>query len=132
MIARVFKLGTISLLLLCILLLSFSKVFIVVSFYANQTDIANRYCINKNNQSLHCDGKCFLMRMLKKEAQREKDFHENFSKTPVMFCRHYFPLIVNKAYVPALRKDHHTLRNVIFRKFEVFNKLLRPPSSAIA
>lgn len=131
MISSVFKLSTIFLLLLCILLLSVSKLFIVVSFYANQRNIANNYCINKNNRSLHCDGKCFLMRMLKKEAQREKDVHECFSKTQLMFCHHYFPMPIEKAFASMFLQDYHLQWDAVFHKSDVFNRLLRPPSLLI-
>jgi len=127
MVARIFKSITIILLLLCVILMSFSKIFIVLSFYANRTEIASTYCINKGKPSLQCDGKCFLMRMLKKETQREKDVHEYFSKTPVFFCHHYFPTILPKIFTPKSERSVGKARSTLFIKFDFFHEILRPP-----
>lgn len=127
-----FKLVTVVLLLLCFMMMNFSRLFILISFYANRNEIVNTYCVNKNNLSLHCNGKCFLMRVLEKEAQREKEIHEYFSKMPVMLCSHYFPISINKSFVPVCPKEWHREHDTLFRKFDFFNKILRPPSAVSA
>lgn len=132
MVARIFKSITINLLLLCVMLMSFSKIFIVLSFYANRSEIANTYCINKSNPALHCDGKCFLIRILKKEAQRERDVHEYFSKTPVFFCHHYFSTSLPKMFTPNAERNVGKARTPLFLKFDFFPKILRPPIVSLA
>lgn len=127
-----FKSGTIAILLLCFMLMSFSRIFILISFYANRSEIVSTYCVNKKNISLRCEGKCFLMRMLKKEAEREKDVHEYFSKIPVMLCRHYFPINISKAIVSIRLNERHKAHDTLFRKFDFFNKILRPPTALAA
>ncbi|MDR0803072.1 MAG: hypothetical protein LBE77_11060 [Fluviicola sp.] len=41
-------------------------------FYNNQVELAAKYCVNKNKPMLHCNGKCYLARQLKKLEQEEK------------------------------------------------------------
>lgn len=132
MIVKSFKLATIGLLLLCFMLMSFSRIFILISFYTNRSEIVDTYCVNKKNISLRCEGKCFLMRMLKKEAEREKDVHEYFSKMPVMLCHHYFPISINKSFVLISPKGWDKEHNTLFRQFDFINKMLRPPTAFAA
>jgi hypothetical protein len=35
-------------------------------YYANQKTIALNYCVNKSKPALHCNGKCFINKQLKK------------------------------------------------------------------
>lgn len=132
MIGKSFKLATVVFLLLCLMMMSFSRLFILISFYANRSEIVSTYCVNKKNISLHCEGKCFLMRILKKEAQRKKDIHEYFSKIPFMLCRHYFPISIHKPFVLICPRERLKRYNTVFRKFDFFNKLLRPPTAVSA
>ncbi len=60
------------LLLFAILLQSFSKVFVVFSFKINQKYITEVFCINRNQPTSTCNGKCFLMQKLKAEEAREQ------------------------------------------------------------
>ena len=53
------------------------SVFWQVNFYVNQKEIAEKECENKNRPEMHCNGKCFLAKQLKKveaelESQKEK------------------------------------------------------------
>ncbi|WP_448927573.1 hypothetical protein [Fluviicola sp.] len=41
-------------------------------FYNNQVELAAKYCVNKKKPMLHCDGKCYLAKQLKKLEQEEK------------------------------------------------------------
>lgn len=43
-----------------------------VWFYNNQVELAAKYCVNKKKPMLHCDGKCYLAKQLKKLEQEEK------------------------------------------------------------
>ncbi|WP_430402534.1 hypothetical protein [Fluviicola sp.] len=43
-----------------------------VWFYRNQVELAEKYCVNKKKPMLHCDGKCYLAKQLKKLEQEEK------------------------------------------------------------
>jgi hypothetical protein len=41
-------------------------------FYNNQIELAAKYCVNKKKPMLHCNGKCYLAKQLKKLEQEEK------------------------------------------------------------
>ncbi|AEA45301.1 hypothetical protein [Fluviicola taffensis] len=43
-----------------------------VWFYNNQVELAAKYCVNKKKPMLHCDGKCYLAKQLKKLEQEEQ------------------------------------------------------------
>lgn len=76
---------------LCILLQSFSKLWVVVSFKINQEYIAETLCVNKEMPApVMCSGKCFLTDQLKKASEPESsDFPvAQFSKTEVV----HFPV----------------------------------------
>lgn len=54
-----------------VLLQTFSRELLVANFTLNQKAIAARYCVNKARPSLHCDGKCYFAKQLKKQEERE-------------------------------------------------------------
>ena len=54
-----------------VLLQTFSRELLVADFYANRTEITARYCVNKNRPMLHCDGKCYFAKQLKKQEERQ-------------------------------------------------------------
>jgi hypothetical protein len=60
------------LIILSILLQSFSKVWIAFSFKINQDYIARELCINRDNPDLHCNGNCVLMQRLKNNEEKEQ------------------------------------------------------------
>jgi len=60
------------LILLSILLQSFSKVWIAFSFKINQDYIARELCINRDNPDLQCNGNCVLMQRLKADEEKDK------------------------------------------------------------
>ncbi len=41
-------------------------------YEVNKKMIADKLCVNKNNPSLHCNGKCYLSKQLKKAEENEK------------------------------------------------------------
>ena len=54
-----------------VLLQTFSRELLVADFYANRTEITARYCVNKSRPLLHCDGKCYFAKQLKKQEERQ-------------------------------------------------------------
>lgn len=126
------KLITTILLLISITMMTFSKAFIVLSFYANRSEIATKYCINKHNITMHCNGNCFLMRALKKDTQKHKDLQENFSKSTLLICHHQFPVVKDSQYFPITSQNHVRLSNTPMWKLYVFNRQLKPPTGYMA
>lgn len=60
------------LLALLILLQSFSKVWIFISFKIDQDYIAKTLCINRDKPEMLCSGKCVLKQRIKAEEENER------------------------------------------------------------
>jgi hypothetical protein len=59
-------------LIVAILLHSMSSLVIVAGFQLNRNYISKNLCENRAKPKLHCNGKCHLMKELKKEDKTEK------------------------------------------------------------
>lgn len=59
------------LLISLVLLQTFSREVLVVDFTLNRAVITARFCVNKSRPQLHCDGKCYFAKQLKKQEERE-------------------------------------------------------------
>jgi hypothetical protein len=59
------------LLISLVLLQTFSREVLVVDFSLNRATITARFCVNKSQPQLHCDGKCYFAKQLKKQEERE-------------------------------------------------------------
>ena len=66
-------------LLIAILCSQSSKLFIYFSFKINQEYIAKELCENREVPKMNCHGKCYLVKQLKQEEQKQ----ENNEKAPV-------------------------------------------------
>lgn len=64
-------------LMIAILLQTFSSWVIVSGYQMNKSFIAAYLCENKNKPQLHCNGQCYLMKNLKKEAQEQEQKANN-------------------------------------------------------
>lgn len=53
------------------LLQTFSRELLVVDYALNRATITARFCVNKARPQLHCDGKCYFAKQLKKQEERE-------------------------------------------------------------
>jgi hypothetical protein len=58
----------------------FVQVGIVGYYYMNKKAIAEKLCVNRNNPSVHCNGKCFLSQQLNKAEEQEKKQSETLVK----------------------------------------------------
>lgn len=63
---------TIILLVVVLLAQIFSNAVIVVNYVVNRDYIAKTLCENRNKPKMHCNGKCYLMKQLRKENSKEK------------------------------------------------------------
>jgi hypothetical protein len=59
------------LLISLVLLQTFSREVLVVDFTLHRATITARFCVNKARPQLHCDGKCYFAKLLKKQEDRE-------------------------------------------------------------
>jgi len=68
--------------LLAVLIISQMMVNVGVGIYyrLNKVYITNQLCVNKGNPSLHCDGRCYLSKQLKKAEQGEKQSAQSFKE----------------------------------------------------
>ena len=54
------------LLTVLVLLQSFGRELLVLHFAANQAELTRKYCVNRARPALHCDGRCYLARQLRR------------------------------------------------------------------
>jgi hypothetical protein len=77
------------LLISLVLLQTFSREVLVVDFTLHRTIITARFCVNKARPQLHCSGKCYFAKQLKKQEERESNsagpLKERLEMLPVAF-----------------------------------------------
>jgi hypothetical protein len=77
------------LLISLVLLQTFSREVLVVDFTLHRATITARFCVNKARPQLHCDGKCYFAKQLKKQEERESKsaspLKERLEMLPVAF-----------------------------------------------
>jgi len=61
------------LLIVALLSVNFSSLFIFAGFELNKQYIATHLCVNRDKPWLHCNGKCYFMRKIKQEQEKEKN-----------------------------------------------------------
>ena len=54
-----------------VLLQTFSREVLVVDYALNQATITARFCVNKAQPALHCNGKCHFAKQLRQQQERE-------------------------------------------------------------
>ena len=59
------------LLLSVIMVQSCGKLVIFVNYEVNKKQITEKYCVNKSNKALHCDGMCHMIIQLQKKEKQE-------------------------------------------------------------
>lgn len=87
------------------LLQTFSREVLVVDFTLNRAVITARFCVNKARPQLHCDGKCYFAKQLKKQEERENkapnSLKERLEMLPVAFRSLVPPVPAHRASVPV-------------------------------
>ncbi|MDJ1506173.1 hypothetical protein [Xanthocytophaga agilis] len=110
-----------ALLLFSLLLQTFSRAGIYLSFKVNQDYIARVLCINKAKPQLNCNGKCYLAKKLKQAEEQEQKQVLLKTLELNLCCQelHAFnfariPLIVNRKLVPfyLVKPTFSTLLNI--------------------
>lgn len=69
-------------LMLLMLIQTFSKWAIVAEYKLNKNYIAKNLCINKAKPKLHCNGKCQMMKKLAEEEKQNSSDNTTKIKTP--------------------------------------------------
>jgi hypothetical protein len=99
------------LLISLVLLQTFSREVLVVDFTLNRAVITARFCVNKSRPQLHCDGKCYFAKQLKKQAERENQapnsLKERLEMLPAAFRSLVPPVPARWASAPASYGHYH-------------------------
>ena len=72
--------GATALLLVALLLQTFSQIVIAVDFYANQAAIARTLCVNRDKPMMHCNGRCQLCKRLAQDNNDQRSAPEKRSE----------------------------------------------------
>lgn len=86
-------------LMLLILIQTFSKWAVVVEYNLNKNYIATNLCINKARPKLHCNGKC---QMMKKLAEEEKQDSSKNNSARIKVQELVFNDEMNRSVLPAI------------------------------
>ncbi len=115
-----------AILLSVICLLSFQDLTKFVLFKANQTAIAAKFCVNKNDKVYTCNGKCHLSKII----AQSKDSNSSEMPMPETERLNFVYLIGNEQLSSFILKN--SFLKPIFTNSNLLNsshlfKLLRPP-----
>jgi hypothetical protein len=113
--------------LLAVLIISqmMVNVGIGVYYHLNKEYISNQLCINKNNPSLHCNGRCYLSKQLKKAEEGEKQSTQSFKEKDEIFSDDMHDISV--AYFPAFSVISFVTYIPHQHSAENYNSLIKPP-----
>jgi hypothetical protein len=93
------KFVIVPILMLLMLIQTFSKWAVVVEYNLNKNYIAKNLCINKAKPKLHCNGKC---QMMKKLAEEEKQNSSNNNTIRIKIQELVFSNEMNKPCLPVI------------------------------
>ncbi|MCO4293913.1 hypothetical protein NF867_13695 [Solitalea sp. MAHUQ-68] len=85
-----------------ILLQTLSSLVIVSGYEANKSFISTYLCENKNKPQLHCNGQCYLMKQLKKEASEQEQKANNSLREKFeinLFAQSETPNFIDNTYI---------------------------------
>ncbi|RPD45744.1 hypothetical protein DNI29_16435 [Hymenobacter sediminis] len=87
---------------LCLLFLlqTFSRELQVIDYQVRRAQITRLFCVNKNRPQLHCNGKCHLVKLLRKAARQE-------SKAPAAgYAKLKYEVLLCPAYrLPIVKRE---------------------------
>lgn len=112
-----------------VLLQTFSRELLVVDFTLNQATITARFCVNKARPQLHCDGKCYFAKQLKKQEERESKSAGPLKERLEMLPAAFGPWQPQPARV-AVRVAPRYARVVVGTYAAPLGALFRPPLGA--
>jgi hypothetical protein len=107
------------------------KSFVTIGFFANQTEIAELFCINKEEPELQCNGKCHLATEIKKieSSEDEVPFSSQTSNYNLEINTIEVSNDTKLSCCTALTKEHQTL--FLSRKLcRGYSNTLSPPPKA--
>ncbi|QMU29123.1 hypothetical protein [Adhaeribacter radiodurans] len=117
--------STLTILLLVVMLVqSFSKVWIVLDYQANKNYIAEFLCVNKAKPQMHCQGHCYLKKQLAKaEEAQKKSTNQNQKFEITLFCQNLFRV----TFIPAFKQNSFQAFKSVFYLFSAQLNYFHPP-----
>lgn len=64
-------------LLIAVITVTFSNALLISSYAINKNYVAKNLCENRDNKGMHCNGKCFLHKQLKKQESSDNSSGTN-------------------------------------------------------
>jgi hypothetical protein len=118
-----------SILILLVMVQSFTSWMIVAEYIINKEYIAKNLCINKEKPKLHCNGKCQLMKKLVKEENQSSSSNSQIGKIKMDV------LFAHEVYLPSisdLAKEDTKFNSTYFVKqlSGSINAIFHPPATA--
>jgi hypothetical protein len=114
------------LLMVALMAQSFNRVFIIVDYYANTASFAEK-CENKARPSMHCNGKCQMIKKLKQEENKENKSpgKRNENRNELVTCND--PSFKWHIPVPVTTNEKHFVENDS-DTFKMPRSCFHPPS----
>jgi hypothetical protein len=101
-----------------------------VWFYTNQKRIAAEKCENKAKPMMHCDGKCYLSKQLKKLDQEEKSHNQKQNPFQKLEKMELLPLVIKVkpvvVFADELTKNHFYYE--LAYNFKLVRTIEKPPT----
>ncbi|MBP6826214.1 MAG: hypothetical protein KA165_06635 [Saprospiraceae bacterium] len=115
---------------LLILLQSFSKAWIIISFKINQDYIAKVLCVNRDNPEVLCSGKCVLTKNLKAdEGQNGKQLpQKSREQKETNYCFEMPQWLINSPIEIVAFKKHPTIYRCP-RSLPFVTSIFHPPDA---
>jgi hypothetical protein len=116
--------------LVAILFQAFCSFIIYANYEINKEKITQQFCENKNKPQIHCNGKCHLMKQLKK-AEKEENTPLNNLKEKIEFS----PYVIMDDSVFTFLKYSTNIKHSFYYVFNFSlihpNTIFRPPLSLV-
>ncbi|MAN28331.1 MULTISPECIES: hypothetical protein [Mesonia] len=115
-----------------LLIILIKPVFPVVEYAVNYDYISKVLCINKDQPKLKCNGKCYLMRQLAKNASDTEKKSDKETTSKVEFQLLYLEEITSLALTPLFLLQKHQINKEFLQLYEdaFTSTLLDPPRFA--
>ncbi|MEO9021376.1 MAG: hypothetical protein ABI237_05315 [Ginsengibacter sp.] len=110
---------------------TFNKVLIVVDYYVNTSSLAIK-CENKAKPLMKCNGKCQMMKELKKEAQKDQQYPDRRGENKsdvVLYCNTLFTTIEDRSLSDCQNNYHFANEEKVVK---MQRKIFHLPNPSIA
>lgn len=107
---------------------TFSKLWVLTSFYLNREIISKTVCVNRFDAMPTCKGKCYLQTELQKNEQQEQQLPDFKQKDIQLFCQNSFLGNFKPSAIEIKKTNPLTKANLYTYKFSV--SVFHPPCKA--